>query len=282
MEDDDLSRYLVSYGDRVAVRAFSKVRVHAAGKGKDSVLSRIKDKLMQGKAGSSNRRLGNLNAKKDDKNVEVGWLNYDEKSTQYHQVRSKSGGGVRHIRFLKTANISAVKEKAINLFFPGGHSKKGPIENFEVDIRDFCHQTIPDTKTITEFLEETKVKVCRLYLGTKMKEDVSLCDSSQTKRESSQHADAKEPENEMYSTDDLISLQAAIINSVDEQSFDDLGVDDSNLDSEISFHPLAASTYILDDTTVLPLLRGHPFCRAKVASQEGWPLVRGRPKDEKE
>ena len=31
--------------------------------------------------------------------------------------------------------------------------------------------------------------------------------------------------------------------------------------------------------TVLPLLRGHPFCRAKVASQEGWPLVRG--KDEK-
>ena len=31
--------------------------------------------------------------------------------------------------------------------------------------------------------------------------------------------------------------------------------------------------------TVLPLLRGHPFCRAKMASQEGWPLVRG--KDEK-
>ena len=28
--------------------------------------------------------------------------------------------------------------------------------------------------------------------------------------------------------------------------------------------------------TVLPLLRGHPFCRAKVASQEGWPLVRGK------
>ena len=33
------------------------------------------------------------------------------------------------------------------------------------------------------------------------------------------------------------------------------------------------------NNTVLPLLRGHPFCRAKVASQEGWPLVRG--KDEK-
>ena len=30
------------------------------------------------------------------------------------------------------------------------------------------------------------------------------------------------------------------------------------------------------DNTVLPLLRGHPFCRAKVASQEGWPLVRGK------
>ena len=28
--------------------------------------------------------------------------------------------------------------------------------------------------------------------------------------------------------------------------------------------------------TVLPLLRGHPFCRAKAASQEGWPLVRGK------
>ena len=40
------------------------------------------------------------------------------------------------------------------------------------------------------------------------------------------------------------------------------------------------NTFVFDPKsdiyTVLPLLRGHPFCRAKVASQEGWPLVRGK------
>ena len=28
--------------------------------------------------------------------------------------------------------------------------------------------------------------------------------------------------------------------------------------------------------TVEPLLWGHPFCKRKVAFQEGWPLIRGR------
>ncbi|KAK7912570.1 hypothetical protein WMY93_012781 [Mugilogobius chulae] len=58
-------------------------------------------------------------------------------------------------------------EMGKELFFPNGKSSKGPIEEFEFDIRDFSHNKVPLEFTVNNLYEKTKLKMLRIYIASK-------------------------------------------------------------------------------------------------------------------
>ena len=57
---------------------------------------------------------------KNDRRVELGWLNFDINSNFYKQVRSKYGGGIRHLTVRRVVNLIDRLPTAIETFFPQG------------------------------------------------------------------------------------------------------------------------------------------------------------------
>lgn len=90
-----------------------------------------------------------------------------------HQVRTNNGGGTRRLNVLKDWRKEDIKIEAISLFFPGGKSSKGPIENYSVDLLDFKRHVFSDTLTIAEMFKITALTTLRFYLSTIENEDVT-------------------------------------------------------------------------------------------------------------
>ena len=89
-------------------------------------------------------KLGNTNAVKDTRTVEVSW---------YHNgisVRSPAGGGPRRFPFPKSSTIHDLLDKSKTLFFPEGISVRGlTASSCTFEMRDFSHSVISETKTET-------------------------------------------------------------------------------------------------------------------------------------
>ena len=73
--------------------------------------------------------MGNRHAVKECRQVEMGWLHYAK--GDYHQVRTRHGGGTWHLTVQKTATMGELLEISKGLFFPEGCSAKGPVEDRE-------------------------------------------------------------------------------------------------------------------------------------------------------
>ena len=58
-------------------------------------------------------------------------------------------------------------ETGKGLFFPNGHSSKGPVEDFEFDIRDYSHNALPPEITVSQLYEQTKLRMLRIYTTSK-------------------------------------------------------------------------------------------------------------------
>lgn len=72
----------------------------------------------------SSKWAGITNVKRKVRQIEVGWMDYDEEEERYKQVKSVSGGGMRHLSIDKDEKLANIKVMGENLFFPKGHSKK--------------------------------------------------------------------------------------------------------------------------------------------------------------
>ncbi|XP_034029739.1 uncharacterized protein LOC117513601 [Thalassophryne amazonica] len=110
-------------------------------------------------------RSGNTSAEKTTRKIEVGWLHFS--SNQYHQVRTRNGGGTRHTTVEKTTTVAQILEMAKGLFFPNGNSTKGPVEDFTFTICDFKRNQIPMEDTVGNIYEQTKLRLLRFYLCSK-------------------------------------------------------------------------------------------------------------------
>ncbi len=184
MEDKDLERYLDKHGDRMALKTFCKVQISKNDEPSTStgIVERIRAKLgrkrkalcspSNGNGEDSEKGkmlLGNTLASKNDRRVEIGWLH--EERNGLRQVKSKTGGGVRHLRVKKDITMEDLLKVAKDLFFPNGQSPRGTVDDFTFDIRDFGERSMEQNLSIGEIYEATKVRMLRLYMCTKTTND---------------------------------------------------------------------------------------------------------------
>ncbi|KAL0970397.1 hypothetical protein UPYG_G00241390 [Umbra pygmaea] len=111
--------------------------------------------------------LGNTNARKKQRIIELGWMDFSEKDQEYKQVRTANGGGTRHLNVDKQKTVEDIKVMAEAIFFPNGISRKETrLEDYQSDIQwKYCQ--VNNSSTVDELYEETKVGCLRLYLCTK-------------------------------------------------------------------------------------------------------------------
>nr|XP_011418577.2 uncharacterized protein LOC105321819 [Crassostrea gigas] len=146
--------------------------------------------------------VGNQNASKMERKIELGWFDYDFKSMEYHQVKTLiKGGGTRGVSALKTWKPKDILEHGKKIFFPKGVSKRGKLSDFNFGLRDFSAQAITSESTVGDMYESTDVKMLRYYIFTKRKAD-QCYDSDEMhlpKLKSSKNLKAK---NRVYSDDE--------------------------------------------------------------------------------
>ena len=175
MTDEEFSRYLTRFGDRVALKAYAKLEEESRHHGSlnERKLS-LREKLvakLHGKQKSLEHlkravpQSGNMNAKKKTKKIELGWLH--EYGCLTKQVRSPNGGGTRTLEIQLDCKIGDIMPVAQEVFFPGGHSKKGAITDFCFHIADQTHTKLDMAQTFRELFENTKLKHLRLYMVTR-------------------------------------------------------------------------------------------------------------------
>lgn len=196
MTDEQMARYITSYGDRVAVLSFCQQTKCSTDK--DTLIQRLRDKIgmrkmksktkgaLRGTSGVyQNRSEGmarekNSAGEKTSRKIEIGWLHFG--SDEYHQVRTSKGGGTRHATVEKTTTVAQILEMGKDLFFPDGQSTKGRADEFTFDICDFKRNKIPFDDTVGRLYEQSKLKLLRFYICTKEEEpstDRSSCEEDE-------------------------------------------------------------------------------------------------------
>lgn len=187
MTDADLSTYIPIYGDRLAVLNFCK----SYGKKKDNVSKKKKavkalkktlgfghkrrkddsnsDSSDDNNSNTGMQRIGNQNAARKTRTIQIGWLHRKCSEVDYSQKRQDHGGKARSVCVSKTAVKGEILAIGKSLFFPKGISKAGPEHLFEFDVKDFQHSDIPEDETVGEIFERTKLATLRLYLATSEK-----------------------------------------------------------------------------------------------------------------
>ena len=174
MREEDLKEYVPKKGDRVKLRKFCKKSTDSDNRRKP-LLAKLRSKLLQetadyeeGESSSKSKRarLGNSNAKKSTRKVEVGWLICDGNVRK--QIKITSGGGTRKVEVPKNATKKELEPLAIDLFFPKDSDgirrsrHHGLLSDFETDMRDY--EQGPLLGTVGEMYEKTGFSMLRLYL----------------------------------------------------------------------------------------------------------------------
>ncbi|XP_073324587.1 uncharacterized protein [Pagrus major] len=177
MTDEELGQYIVRYGDRLALRAFCHQRTVTNEKSggvetvKSALMQKVRDKLGEQRKTPASRdtegpsMVGNKHAVKVTRRVEMGWLHFDNGT--YHQIKTRNGGGTRHLSVQKSVTMGELLEMSKGLFFPNGHSTKGPVEDFEFDIRDYSRNAISPEVTVGQLYEQTQLRMLRIYTTSK-------------------------------------------------------------------------------------------------------------------
>ncbi|XP_059189141.1 uncharacterized protein LOC131971628 [Centropristis striata] len=148
---------------------------------KSALMQKLRDRLGEQRNTPANRDaegsgLGNKNAAKVNRRVEMGWLHFE--SGTHHQIRTRNGGGTRHLSVEKSVTMRELLKTGKSLFFPNGHSSKGPMEDFEFSIRDYSHSAVSPEVTVGQLYEQTKLRMLRVYTTSKAKDVMLLSDTS--------------------------------------------------------------------------------------------------------
>jgi hypothetical protein len=105
------------------------------------------------------------NAAKKYRKISIGWM-MKGRNGILHKVGKKNGGGTRDkIEIGKDATKNDILERALGIFFPNGHSKKGEIADFQFDVLDSAENSITDDRiTVREMYDATGFNILRFYL----------------------------------------------------------------------------------------------------------------------
>lgn len=189
MTDEELSRYIPCHGDRLAIVNFMKSPIN---KRKQTLLDRLRKKIKSKQLQSSEtdsdsdkdknaqkgltrkrKLIGNENAKKEYRRIDIGWIIKDENGTK--QVRTKQGGGTRKIKMKKDSTKKDILEEAIKIFFKDKMSSKGCFNDFEFDVWDYSENPLAEDITLGELYESSKLGIFRVYLISTPKKKTADC-----------------------------------------------------------------------------------------------------------
>lgn len=175
MSDEQLLTYVPRFGDRIAIRQYSRREVSAlegnatVSKATQNLMSKLQGKRDRKRKHCDNRSeklSGNSNAQKTERSYQMGL--FEEVRGSFVQIKEKRGGGLtRHLKALKSATMAELLECGKKLFFPNGKNKLGDINEFEMKLRDFTEEELDPQTTLGEQYEMRKVKILRLYISCK-------------------------------------------------------------------------------------------------------------------
>ncbi|XP_056451680.1 uncharacterized protein LOC130386682 [Gadus chalcogrammus] len=197
MDEETLSKYIPHFGDRVFAKNWTGSASAEAGSNadkKNKLIERLRGKIKlpssgQATASSSNHTcsgpgLGNKNAARKTRKIELGWMNYQD--GYFRQVRRPTGGGTREIIARKDDTLNKILGDGKKIFFPKGKSSKGRVEDFDFTLCVMgSEEPLDCTLTVGALYDTTHHKILRLYICSKKSDDSDLSDSS---------AQAKSPE----------------------------------------------------------------------------------------
>ena len=193
MDETTISLYLPAIGDKLAVKDFCRRNAannlydNSSPGRKNHMLTRLRAKVQAKKRSLDNGELndgkkscfeGNKFAEKQTRRLELGWMNWDNDTMSFKQVRAKTGGGIRHLMVEKSINVATLVGLATQLFFPQGLSSKGRLDEFETEMTDFKNYSLQPETTIQEAYECSKFKILRFYLTTKKKSSTNVVTSA--------------------------------------------------------------------------------------------------------
>ncbi|XP_041938181.1 uncharacterized protein LOC121699809 [Alosa sapidissima] len=267
MTDAQLTTYLPSYGDRLAVLGYCRRKGNCPVARKSKLFERLKAKILRsGDREHLSEKVPSRNAQKSERKIEMGWLIF--RKEQFFQVRAKKGGGTRKICVFKDCRKDELIEKAINLFFPDQKNSEGNVTDFHIDLTDFQEHPLDNQTTVGELYEKTKLPILRFYLTTKKKascrdnsgrltqegEDMQNTASSNPPRPSTLLAEGEEtnPSDVMY----VRSSNVLSDTNSDRVPLDYSTIDMSDLPS-VSELDAAIAVDVLEDSGTVTFFQGH-------------------------
>ncbi|XP_076095026.1 uncharacterized protein LOC143065375 [Mytilus galloprovincialis] len=262
LSDDELTKYIPIYGDRIAVKDFCKNQggTGSKSKKKKTLLQKIRKRLHPSSKRnlfktkkdidesssdsddnpSTSKNIGNDHAAKSERRIELGWLM--KEGDRMKQVRGPTGGGTRHLIVDKDTLVNAIKETALKLYFPEGISPRGKIENFVVDIMDFKRQSANLDLSVENIYDRSKMRLLRFYLLTVPKER----DNTEQKKNSTTRTKENE---DQKSVSQLLRLENHENNS-SHSSYNEHTSLNMCSDDEIQFGPVLADIDDIYDSTI--------------------------------
>ncbi|XP_038159039.1 uncharacterized protein LOC119795229 isoform X1 [Cyprinodon tularosa] len=171
MSDGDLAEYIPKSGDRIAVVAFCRRSSTTSNSRRDHILTRLRRRLSAPgvKPSKNSTWIGNKNAEKRERRIELGWMDFDSKQQQYKQVKAIKGGGTRHWTIDKNLTVEEVRVMAENIFFPDGASKNKKLSCYHSEIQS-SQIEVEISSTIEQLYNLSRVRILRLYLCTKLRD----------------------------------------------------------------------------------------------------------------
>uniref|UniRef100_A0AAV2M5A2 C2H2-type domain-containing protein n=1 Tax=Knipowitschia caucasica TaxID=637954 RepID=A0AAV2M5A2_KNICA len=162
MTNQDLEQYIPKVEDGEAAVSFCRKRAMLP---LFAPRAKVGYKRLRDKAHPFSRRLhgmGNTNAKRQIKRIELGWMSFDEDEERYKQVRTKNGGGTLPLSIDVGNTMEDIKALAESLFFPDGVSKRNQrLADYSTHIES-SQVHVDMTDTVAQAYDKLKGKILRL------------------------------------------------------------------------------------------------------------------------
>jgi len=253
ISDGELKKYIPNYGDRLLLVSFCKKHdTNEATCSRINLMKHINNPSEHNKR--STKQLGNRNALKRRRRVQLGWFNFNDEKKRYTQVKTKKGGGLRSDSYQLDTTMAAFIDEGTKLFFPKGTSKFGDMNEFEFKIIDSCLDIIDLDTTVAELYAKRKDQILKIYLSSKAKvKEIELSTSEETlepvtKKQETYQVESSDILNEAMKLADIMTYDTT---------------DDDNLPDIFFQSNVSALVGDLDETIpmmeTINLHRGHVF-----------------------
>ena len=161
-------------GDLLSLRSFvnEKLRGESRDEKKRKLLDLLKKKVKQKKKKveeTASTAPGPSNQIKDGhRKVQFGWLHYDQQQKRYIGVRLAKGGGTRTVSAKRSSDVHDLIALGKSIFFPGGMSFFGKIEDMTSTLGNFKGDEISFANfTLARYISSHALTTVRLYLMTR-------------------------------------------------------------------------------------------------------------------